>query len=79
MSFLAEVAAISDKNGMTASNIAIVFGPNLCWKQGMGPSSGVIPDLGDLGKIKAFTEFLFVNHEAIFEGLEKAGYSAQTL
>jgi hypothetical protein len=41
--FLTEVIEQSDKNGMTVSNVAIVFSPNLCWAKGAGPASGKIP------------------------------------
>jgi hypothetical protein len=41
--FLSEVCEQSGKNGMTVSNVAIVFSPNLCWAKGSGPTSGKIP------------------------------------
>jgi len=32
-SFLVEVIRNADRNKMTASNVSIVFGPNLLWSQ----------------------------------------------
>eukprot|EP00035_Acanthoeca_spectabilis_P021037 m.435974 g.435974 ORF g.435974 m.435974 type:complete len:223 (-) comp17921_c0_seq1:37-705(-) len=72
--FLAEVCEQSDKNGMTVSNVAIVFSPNLCWAKGAGPASGKIPDLDETKKLKAFTEFVMENCGSIFANIDLDGY-----
>mmetsp|Transcript_678 Transcript_678/g.2176 ORF Transcript_678/g.2176 Transcript_678/m.2176 type:complete len:223 (+) Transcript_678:317-985(+) len=72
--FLAEVSEHSDKNGMTISNIAIVFSPNLCWAKGGGPTSGKIPDRGEIQKMTEFIEFTMANCGTIFANIELDGY-----
>lgn len=58
--FLIKVMDRSDMNKMTASNLAIVWGPNLCW-----PKNGHI-SLTSITSINFFTEFLLKNHDLIF-------------
>lgn len=60
MEFLIKVVDRSDLNKMTASNLAIVFGPNLLWAQNKQAS------LFSITKINHFTEFLLRNHDLIF-------------
>ena len=46
-------------NKMTASNLAVVFGPNLSWSKDQSLSLvNIIP-------INHFTEYLLINHEDI--------------
>lgn len=49
-----------DLNKMTASNLAVVFGPNLIW-----PENKTI-SLADIGPINSFTQYLLQNHSKIF-------------
>mmetsp|Transcript_110487 Transcript_110487/g.155060 ORF Transcript_110487/g.155060 Transcript_110487/m.155060 type:complete len:223 (+) Transcript_110487:313-981(+) len=72
--FLAEVCEQADKNGMTVSNVAIVFSPNLCWAKGAGPSTSKIPDLTETAKLKEFTEFMMENCGSIFANIVLDGY-----
>eukprot|EP00037_Helgoeca_nana_P012607 m.115092 g.115092 ORF g.115092 m.115092 type:complete len:223 (+) comp21540_c0_seq1:340-1008(+) len=72
--FLSEVCEQSGKNGMTVSNVAIVFSPNLCWAKGSGPTSGKIPDLAETSKLKEFTEFTMENCGSIFANIVQQGY-----
>lgn len=58
--FLAKVIDRSDLNKMTASNLAIVFGPNLLWARNKQAS------LFSITKINHFTEFLLKYHDLIF-------------
>ena len=64
--FLGDVVKHSDNNGMTGSNVAIVFGPNLFWGKGAGPTSGKIPSVEEMNKVSAFTQFMFDNSEELF-------------
>ncbi|XP_013774436.1 rho GTPase-activating protein 8-like [Limulus polyphemus] len=58
--FLVRVMECSDLNKMTASNLSIVFGPNLVWSQSHQAS------LSSISRINHFTEFLLKNHDIIF-------------
>ncbi|KAG8191793.1 hypothetical protein JTE90_026827 [Oedothorax gibbosus] len=58
--FLAKVIDRSDLNKMTASNLAIVFGPNLLWAQDKQAS------LFSITKINHFTDFLLRHSDLIF-------------
>ncbi|XP_064490238.1 rho GTPase-activating protein 1-like isoform X2 [Ornithodoros turicata] len=58
--FLAKVIDRSDLNKMTASNLAIVFGPNLLWSREEGAS------LSSITHINQFTEYLLRNHQLLF-------------
>lgn len=60
MDFLAKVMDRSDLNKMTASNLAIVFGPNLVWSQNMQAT------LSSMGPINHFTDYMMSHHEQIF-------------
>lgn len=77
--FLGEVTKQADNNGMTGSNVAIVFGPNLFWGKGAGPTSGKIPSVEEMNKVSAFTQFMFDNSEELFTNMSAAGYSEATL
>lgn len=72
--FLMEVTGHADKNGMTGSNVAIVFGPNLFWAKGAGPNSGKIPTVAEVTKISNFTQFMFENSAKIFHEISVPGY-----
>lgn len=61
MKFLVKVMDRSDLNKMTASNLAIVFGPNLLWSKNKQAS------LTSITNINHFTEFLLRSHDLIFE------------
>ena len=50
----------SDLNKMTASNLAVVFGPNLLWPRG-GQMS-----LNAIAPINLFTEVMLLNSHQIF-------------
>lgn len=58
--FLSKVMEREDLNKMTASNLAVVFGPNLIW-----PENKTI-SLADIGPINSFTQYLLQNHSKIF-------------
>ena len=58
--FLVQVMDHSDVNKMTASNLAIVWGPNLCW-----PKIGHLT-LSSIASITFFTEFLLLHSDLIF-------------
>lgn len=58
--FLTKVMDCSDLNKMTASNLAIVFAPNLLWSQNKQAS------LSSISHINHFTEFLLKHHNLIF-------------
>lgn len=60
INFLIKVMDRSDMNKMTASNLAIVWGPNLAW-----PKNGHI-SLTSITSINFFAEFLLKNHDLIF-------------
>lgn len=77
--FLNEVSTQSASNGMTGSNVAIVFGPNLFWAKGAGPASGKVPSVDEMNKVSAFTQFIFENSKALFQNLQKDGYVEETL
>lgn len=49
-----------DLNKMTASNLAIVFGPNMVWSRDTQAS------LLDIGPINSFVEFVLIQHEDIY-------------
>lgn len=49
-----------DLNKMTASNLAIVFGPNLVWAKHNQMS------LEEIGPINSFLEFVLQNHRDIY-------------
>lgn len=61
MEFLNEVLAHSAVNKMTASNLAIVFGPNLMWSKSQAAS------LDAMAQINAFTLLLLENVSYLFE------------
>jgi Rho GTPase-activating protein 1 len=58
--FLVKIMDRSDLNKMTASNLAIVFGPNLMWSKNKQASFTTITN------INHFTEYLLKNHDLIF-------------
>ncbi|XP_023343740.1 rho GTPase-activating protein 8 isoform X2 [Eurytemora carolleeae] len=58
--FLSLVVDRCDMNKMTAANLAVVFGPNLCWSNDKSMS------LSHIGPINAFTEFILTNMHHIF-------------
>jgi len=58
--FLVKVMECKDLNKMTASNLAIVFGPNLVWAKHNQMS------LEEIGPINAFLEFVLQNHRDIY-------------
>ncbi|RWS08072.1 rho GTPase-activating protein 8-like isoform X2 [Dinothrombium tinctorium] len=58
--FLVKVMDRSDLNKMTASNLAIVFGPNLLWSKNKQAS------LETITHINHFTEIILRNHDLIF-------------
>lgn len=58
--FLVKVMDKSEYNKMTASNLAIVWGPNLSW-----PKIGHLT-LSSIASITYFTEFLLLHHDLIF-------------
>jgi len=66
MAFLAKVATLSDKNKMGASNLSIVFGPNILYKRTADPF-----DTSELRNVYAVVQFLIDNHEQMFEGIEE--------
>lgn len=64
--FLAKIMDHSEFNKMNASNLAILFGPNLLWSK----SSNSQPALSSLDAITAinhFTEFILRNYEQLFD------------
>ncbi|CAG0922883.1 unnamed protein product [Notodromas monacha] len=58
--FLVKVMDFSDLNKMTASNLAVVFGPNLVW------SSNEQMSLHSISPIVSFFDFVLTNHDEIF-------------
>jgi len=72
--FIADVGDKSETNGMSTSNLALVWGPNLIWGKGAGPDSGRIPQLAHIKAVSDFLEFVINNREHIFVGLNKEGY-----
>lgn len=56
VTFLTKVMDCSDLNKMNASNLAVVFGPNLVWHQNQQMS------LSAIGPINTFTEHLLLHH-----------------
>lgn len=58
--FLVKVMEKSEYNKMTASNLAIVWGPNLCW-----PKIGHLT-LSSIASITYFTEYILLHHDLIF-------------
>eukprot|EP00040_Diaphanoeca_grandis_P022032 m.117904 g.117904 ORF g.117904 m.117904 type:complete len:228 (-) comp28615_c1_seq3:116-799(-) len=79
MLFLMEVVAEEENNGMNCSNVAIVFGPNLFWGKGAGPSSTKVPSVDEMSKISTFTQFMLENSQQIFASLEAPGYDEALL
>lgn len=77
--FLNEVSTQSASNGMTGSNVAIVFGPNLLWAKGSGPGSTKVPSVEEMNKVAAFTQFMFDNSKALFHNMNADGYDEQVL
>ncbi|XP_028397348.1 rho GTPase-activating protein 8-like isoform X2 [Dendronephthya gigantea] len=61
MEFLVQVMNNSDFNKMNASNLAIVFGPNLIW------ASSAVASLSAMGPINSVTKIIIENVPAIFE------------
>ncbi|CAL8075353.1 unnamed protein product [Calicophoron daubneyi] len=57
--FLTEVTEHSAQNKMTATNLAVVFGPSLIWSRHHA-------SLGVMGVINAFTQLLITHYESIF-------------
>ncbi|KAJ6220837.1 hypothetical protein RDWZM_006649 [Blomia tropicalis] len=60
--FLAKVMDHSEFNKMNASNLAILFGPNLLWSK----KAQALSSLDSITAINHFTEFVLRNHESIF-------------
>ncbi|XP_065838140.1 rho GTPase-activating protein 1-like [Oscarella lobularis] len=61
VAFLVEVAGHSDENKMTASNLSIVFGPNLIW------STNEAASLAAMAHINTITLVLIDNYAQIFD------------
>lgn len=64
INFLVKVMDHSEFNKMTASNLAIVFGPNLLWSNRTNQT--LDSSLDSITAINSFTEFLLRNHVQIF-------------
>ncbi|XP_064368750.1 rho GTPase-activating protein 1 isoform X2 [Dromaius novaehollandiae] len=62
--FLVQVSAHSDRNKMTNTNLAVVFGPNLLW------AKDVAITLKAINPINTFTKFLLDHQEELFEDVE---------
>ncbi|RMC00331.1 hypothetical protein DUI87_22939 [Hirundo rustica rustica] len=62
--FLVEVSAHSDRNKMTNTNLAVVFGPNLLW------AKDVAITLKAINPINTFTKFLLDHQKELFEVAE---------
>lgn len=60
MEFLDEVLSYSEVNKMTASNLAIVFGPNLLWSKSQAAS------LDAMAQINSFTRLMLENASYLF-------------
>lgn len=58
--FLSLVIDRCDMNKMTASNLSVVFGPNLAW------SNDKTMSLASIGPINGFTEYLLTNMHQVF-------------
>ncbi|KAJ5067681.1 spermathecal physiology variant [Anaeramoeba ignava] len=67
MQFLWEIASHSKENKMDASNLSIVFGPNIIRKKKTNPKK----EMKDFDKIKNLTTFLIENEKKIFENVEQ--------
>ncbi|KAJ5072371.1 rho gtpase-activating protein 68f [Anaeramoeba ignava] len=65
--FLAYIAQHSDKNLMTASNLATVFGPNILRLKKSNPKR----DAKDFDLIRGLVQYIIENNKEIFSGLEK--------
>ncbi|CAF0898310.1 unnamed protein product, partial [Didymodactylos carnosus] len=59
--FLNLISSYSDTNLMTASNLAIVFGPNLAWAQNTMDNT-----LANMSFINTFTEILISRYTELF-------------
>ncbi|XP_060555400.1 rho GTPase-activating protein 8-like isoform X3 [Ruditapes philippinarum] len=59
LDLLSEVAAHSDKNKMTTTNLAICFGPNLIWPKGQA-------SLNTMGHVNTFALLLLDNFDELF-------------
>eukprot|EP01117_Protostelium_nocturnum_P003688 TRINITY_DN1496_c0_g1_i1.p1 TRINITY_DN1496_c0_g1~~TRINITY_DN1496_c0_g1_i1.p1 ORF type:complete len:1155 (+),score=559.92 TRINITY_DN1496_c0_g1_i1:114-3578(+) len=66
LSTLKKVAANSEVNKMQASNLGIIFGPNLLYKRDANPF-----DTSDFKSIHAIVQTLLINVDKIFEGVEE--------
>lgn len=65
VSFLpTQVSAHSDRNKMTNTNLAVVFGPNLLW------AKDVAITLKAINPINTFTKFLLDHQKELFEAAE---------
>uniref|UniRef100_A0A8B9DP70 Rho GTPase activating protein 1 n=1 Tax=Anser cygnoides TaxID=8845 RepID=A0A8B9DP70_ANSCY len=62
--FLVQVSAHSDRNKMTNTNLAVVFGPNLLW------AKDVAITLKAINPINTFTKFLLDHQKELFENVE---------
>ncbi|KAM6131158.1 rho GTPase-activating protein 1 [Pterocles gutturalis] len=62
--FLVQVSAHSDRNKMTNTNLAVVFGPNLLW------AKDVAITLKAINPINTFTKFLLDHQKELFESVE---------
>ncbi|XP_005522510.1 PREDICTED: rho GTPase-activating protein 1 [Pseudopodoces humilis] len=62
--FLVQVSAHSDRNKMTNTNLAVVFGPNLLW------AKDVAITLKAINPINTFTKFLLDHQKELFEAAE---------
>ncbi|EGD74672.1 hypothetical protein PTSG_06036 [Salpingoeca rosetta] len=58
--FFKDIAERSEENKMTASNLAIVIGPNLLWSRDMAAN------LATMGQINVFTQYAIENARRIF-------------
>ncbi|NXQ25101.1 3BP1 protein, partial [Alaudala cheleensis] len=65
--FLAKLAEHQEVNKMTASNIAIVLGPNLLWSQ-QSTGDPTQLDLASVSSIQAVVETLIQNVDTLFPG-----------
>lgn len=62
--FLVQVSAHSDRNKMTNTNLAVVFGPNLLWAKDAAIT------LKAINPINTFTKFLLDHQKELFEDVE---------